>query len=270
MNTTSMHLGEVNLVQSAGELEPVVAQEFTDIAEYSRFKFGDGEVGNKYGSMLGGLVLADTVELLGNDEVLVASSAYRVAPPASESLLAPFLVAAERAAKSVDADTSFTRFKISKAKMATDNYASMSFAERSQTLQHDLMLPEGLDLEGKHVVILDDIRVTGLREAALQRLLEEAGVGDTSFYYVLNVPDGKAYPQTEAVINIRSVRTIDDIVELACQPGFVPNVRLCKFILSQGPQELERFCASVPAEVCDTVLHYIDADNLAEVVKAIP
>ncbi len=258
------------LLQNDGELEPTIAQDFTNIAEYSRFKFGDGEAGKKYGTMLGGLVLSDTAELLTSDEIYVASSAYRVAPPASESLLTPFLTAAESTAKSVDADTTFKRFKISKAKMATDNYAGMSFGERSRTLQSDLILPDNLNLKGKHVVILDDIRVTGLREAALRQLLENAGAKHTSFYYVLDVPEGRTYPQTEAVINIRSVKTVDDVLEMACQPGFVPNVRLCKFILSQNVHDLKRFCTCVPKEVVEMVLYYIEADNLKEVVKAIP
>lgn len=270
MNTTRQYLGEVNISYTTAEPEPVVVQDFTDVPEYSRFKFGDGEVGSKYGTLLGRLVLSDTPELLENDNVYVASSAYRVAPPASESLLVPFLASAQSATASTGVDTTFTRFKISKAKLATDNYAGMSFEERAKTLQSDLILPCDIDFEGKHVIILDDIRVTGLREAALKRLLGKAGVEHASFYYVLDVPEGRMYSQTEAVINIRSVKTVDDVLEMACQPGFVPNVRLCKFILSQSLQDFERFCAGVPREVVDTVLHYIEADNLKEVVKAIP
>jgi hypothetical protein len=270
MNKTSLYLGEVEVRHNAGELEPVVVQDFTDIAEYSQFKFGDGEVGHKYGTNLGGLVLREAAELLSDGDVYVASSAFRVAPPASESLVQPFLASAQTSAQSVDAPTNFRRFKISKARMAASNYAHMSFDERSQTLQNDLILPEGLDLEGQRVVILDDIRVTGLREAALERLLEKAGVEHTSFYYVLHVPQGKDFPQTEAIINIRSVKSIDDVLALATQPNFIPNVRLCKFILSRSVQEIERFCATAPKDVVDTILHYIKADDLETVVKAVP
>jgi hypothetical protein len=270
MNITSQYLGEVDILRTPSGLEPVVRQDFTDIESYSRFKFGDGEVGGRYGATLGSLVLNEAVELLNAHEVHVTSSAFRVAPPASESLVGPFLASADAAAREEGAATTFSRFKIGKSRLATDNYAGMSFEERSQTLQSDLVLPSGLELEGQSVIILDDIRVTGLRQAALESLLEGAGVARASFYYVLHVPDGKVYPQTEAIINARSVKTIDDILELAIRPGFVPNVRLCKFILSQTLNELERFCSSVPSDVRDVVLHYIEADNLKEVVKAIP
>jgi PRTase ComF-like len=268
----SRSLGDVNIGINNGNMEPGIADDFTTIDEYSRFKFGDGGVGAKYGTLLGQLVLTDGMaeQILSQEEVYVSSSAYRVAPPASETLALPFVSSADKTARSVDSDTTFRHFKISKGQMATGNYAAMSFGERSQTIQSDLLLPDGLDLEGKHVVILDDIRVTGLREAALKGLLGKVGASHVSFYYVLNVPEGKEYPQTEAIININAVKTVDDVLELAMQPEFVPNVRMCKFLLSQSVAEIERFLSTVPAEVADTVVRYIREDNLREVVKAIP
>jgi hypothetical protein len=259
MYVESSSLGNVSLSGCDALPSPTVDQEFTDIAEYSRFKFGDGAVSKKYGSLLGELACAT------QDEILVASSAYRTAPPASESLVTPFV---EMAQSRLSAN--FVPFKISKAKLATDNYASLSFDERAQTLQNDLILPGNVDFSEKHVVILDDIRVTGLREAALKRLLESAGVTHATFHYVLNVPGGKQFPRTEAAINLRAVKSIDDVISLAQNPGFIPNVRLCKFIISRNISDLELFCSHVPQRIADTVLEYIKADNLEEVVKAIP
>lgn len=265
-------LGELHIQTEGDEITPHLDEAFTDLGEYSQFKFGDGEIGSKYGSMLGRLVLeaSQQTALLGEDEVLIASSAYRVAPPASETLVQPFVTSANNFARSIESNTAFRSFKISKTKMATDNYAAMSFEERSQTIQNDLHLPEGIDLEGRKVVILDDIRVTGLREAALKLLLDKAGVEHASFYYILDAPQGREYPQTEAVINMNSVKNIEDILELAQQPGFVPNVRMCKFLLSQSNEAVESFLESVPVNVAETILCYINEDNLREVVKAIP
>jgi hypothetical protein len=268
MNINSLYLGEVDIRHGTEGLEPIVTNGPTDISEYSRFKFGDGEVSQRYGMLLSGLVLQDTVELLADGDIYVASSAFKVAPPASESLVSPFMGSAERTVASATDSSVLRRFKISKARMATNNYDGMSFDERSRALQDDLVLPKGLNLEGQRVVILDDIRVTGLRQAALERLFEGVGVEHASFYYVLDVPGGKEYPQTEALINIRSVKSIDDVLNLALKPGFIPNIRLCKFILSQDDRE--RFFALAPQEVVDTIHHYIKADDLENVIKAIP
>ena len=255
---------------AAEQMEPMIREDFTDLDEYSRFKFGDGLVGIKYGTLLGSLAVSDDKSFLSNDEILVASSAYRVAPPASESLVQPFVAAANLSAQGVGLNTRFSHFKVSKAKLAADNYASMTFEERAATLQHDLILPPELKLEGRYVIMLDDIRVTGLREHALIRLLEAADVERADFFYVLNVPNGIEHPQTEAIINKRAVRNVEDIIELANQPTFVPNVRMCKFIVSQPIDALERFCAAVPQSVFKTVLHYIERDDLRSVVKFIP
>ncbi len=259
MYVESSSLG--NVILSGGDVlpNPTVDQEFTDIVEYSRFKFGDGEVSEKYGSLLGELAC------VAQDKVLVASSAYRTAPPASESLVMPFV---EMAHSRLSA--SFVPFKISKAKLATDNYASLSFDERARTLQNDLILPSDIDFSGRHVVILDDIRVTGLREAALKRLFASAGVAHATFQYVLDVPEGRRFPQTEAAINVRAVKSIEDVITLAQRPDFIPNVRLCKFIISRNLSDLEIFCCRVPKSVAEMVVEYIRADNLEEVVKAIP
>jgi hypothetical protein len=64
------------------------------------------------------------------------------------------------------------------------------------------------------------------------------------------------------------VKSIDDVLNLALKPGFIPNVRLCKFILSQDDRE--RFFALAPPEVVDIIQHYIEADDLENVIKAIP
>lgn len=254
-------LGRVGLSPAEDMLIPYVVEEFTDIAEYSRFKFGDGEVSQKYGSMLGELACQDVDPM---DDILVTSSAYCFAPPASESLVIPFVQKLRE--EGVNANT----FKISKAKLATDNYASLSFSERARTLQSDLILPDDRNLKGKKVIALDDIRVTGLREAALKSLFEDVGVNQASFYYVLDVEGGKEYPQTEAIINIRSVCTIEDAIALAQKPGFVPNVRLCKFIISRSITDLEHFCKSVSKDIANIVIDYIEKDNLEEVIKTIP
>jgi hypothetical protein len=272
MNYNRQFLGTVDMMANtdAERMEPMIRENFTDLDEYSRFKFGDGLVGAKYGTLLGSLAVSDGESFLSTDEVLVGSSAYRIAPPASESLVQPFIAVANVTAQRAGLNTHFSHFKVSKARLVADNYANMTFEERAATLQDDLILPPELELEGRRVIMLDDIRVTGLREQALVRLLETAGVDRTDFYYVLNVPNGNEHPQTEAIINKRAVRNVEDVIKLANQPAFVPNVRLCKFIVSQPIDELERFCAAVPRSVFETVLRYIESDDLRSVVRFVP
>lgn len=146
----------------------------------------------------------------------------------------------------------------------------MTFEERRATLQSDLILPENIDFDGKTVVMLDDIRVTGLREEALQGLFTTVGAEKTIFAYVLNVENGREFPKIEGVLNKTAVKGINDIIELASRPSFIPNVRTCKFIAARGSEEIERVCSSVPSEVAETIRHYIQTEDLENIVKIVP
>lgn len=265
------HLGELTIHLEGDTPVPVMdAVDFTDLREYSGFKYGEGSSARKYGQRLGEMVLARHSEALTSDEVYVASSAFRVAPPASQGLVAPFVDSVRSSAAEQATNVHLRTFTIGKSRLATDGYADMSFEERRATLQSDLILPTGMDFEGRTVVMLDDIRVTGLREEALQGLFTERGAVQTIFGYVLNVENGRRFPKIEGALNRTAVKNLDDVIGLACQPGFIPNVRTCKFIAARGTEAIERFCRSVPPEVAETVRHYIDSEDLENIVKIVP
>jgi hypothetical protein len=265
------YLGAVTIGLEAGEPRPVLdGADFTDLEEYSQFKYGEGRAALKYGRMLGALMVGEYSGVFFDNEVYVASSAFRVAPPASQGLVVPFVETARSAAASQGAETAIRTFKIGKSRLATDGYADMTFEERRGTLQSDLILPEGLDFRGRTVVMLDDIRVTGLREEALEGLFTDAGAEQTLFGYALTVSNGREFPKIEGMLNRIAVKTMDDIIELASRPGFIPNVRLCKFIAARPPEEVARFCATAPPEVAETVVHYIEAEDLENIVKIVP
>jgi hypothetical protein len=247
-----------------------IAEELVNIEEYSKFKFGDGEVSAKYGSLLGGLVLGHEAEILEEDRVFVTSAAFRYAPPAAASLVGPFIQSAKTIARSVGSETEFIPFKVSKRKLATENYAALSFEERSCTVQSDLILPDNIEFQNTNLIVLDDIRVTGLREVALKDIFSNVGAAQANFFYILNTQEGCKFPQAEALINASAVKSIDDIIALANNTEFIPNVRMCKFIAAQTLDELERFCSLVPASVVDTITGYIEIENLRDVIKHTP
>jgi len=265
------HLGEL-VIDQAGDAPLPVLQEndFTDLAEYSQFKYGEGDAALKYGRMLGEMIVGEHSGVFLDNEVCVASSAFRVAPPASQGLVMPFVESARSAVALRGAETALRTFTIGKSRLATDGYADMTFEERRATLQSDLILPEDMYFDGKTVVMLDDIRVTGLREEALEGLFTDVGAERTIFGYVLNVENGRDFPKIEGVLNRTAVKNLDDIIDLGRKPGFIPNVRTCKFIAAQGSEQIERFCDNVPPEVAETVRHFIDAEDLQRIVKIVP
>lgn len=265
------YLGELTIGHVNGTPQPILQEnDFTSLAEYSQFKYGEGEAAFKYGKLLGEMIIGEQSDVLLEDEVYVASSAFRVAPPASQGLVRPFVQSASSEIAAKESEVSLRTFQIGKSRLATDGYAEMTFDERRATLQSDLILPKGIDFIGKTVVMLDDIRVTGLREEALQGLFTTEGAKKTIFGYVLNVENGRDFPKIEGVLNKTAVQGIDDIIELASRPDFIPNVRTCKFIAARGSEEIERVCSEVPPEVAQTIRHYIQAEDLENIVKIVP
>lgn len=265
------HLGELVIDQAEGAPLPILKDnDFTDLVEYSGFKYGEGEAAAKYGRMLGRMVVGEHSGVFIDNEVYVASSAFRVAPPASQGLVTPFVESVIGAVEDRGAETTIRTFTIGKSRLATDGYADMTFEERRATLQSDLILPGDMDFTDRTVVMLDDIRVTGLREEALEGLFTDVGAARTIFGYALNVENGREFPKIEGVLNRTAVKDLDDIIELACRPGYIPNVRACKFIAAKGSDQIERFCDSVPSEVAEIVRHYIEAEDLERIVKIVP
>lgn len=237
-----------------------------DIAKYSEFKYGRGDVARMYGQAMARLLFANHPELLAQEELYVSSSAYKAAPPASNSLVSPFVQGAQEVVAQADSPLRVIPFKINRTTITQGDYASMSLAEREVIMsKNGLCLPEGVDIADTSVVALDDIFVTGSHEKSIEELMRKSSVRDTYYLYILRVANGHLSPQIEAQINGTTVTSIDDVLrisEVSCP--FVPNARLCKFILSQPADDIERFVSTVDQGVLDTITTYATNDGLAE------
>ncbi len=262
-------LGEVNvapegaLTLALGQI--AVAAGGVNLEEYSRFKHGDGEAAASYGAMLAREFVEVHPSTLNSEPLLVTSSAYKVAPSAAHSLVAPFVAELQRI---TGTQTNANAFKIDRAVLTDGDYASLSVEERQQTMERNgLSLPEGLDLRGQSVVLLDDILVTGSHEVVTRKLLDEASAKAIYCGYILRVNGGESFPEVEALINTQVVRNVDDILAITQEPNFIPNARLCKFILSRPITEIARFCDEAPPETVKTVKAYIRGDGLDTMLK---
>ena len=234
-----------------------------DLADYSRFKYGDGSMAGQYGRRMAMLLLDAQPELLEQPVVHVASSAFKAAPPAAHALLRPFLDQSRRQASDSGSATRFVPFKVHRETLTNGDYAGMDLEARKRAMdESDLWLPDGLDLEGGTVVMLDDIRVTGSHEQAVDRVLGPAALDGLYHGYVLSVDGGSRHPKLEAAINSIGIKTMEDIVELSRAPDFTPNARLCKFILSQPMEGIAKFCREAPWDVVATVGCYMKGDEL--------
>ncbi|MEB2527269.1 phosphoribosyltransferase family protein [Kocuria rosea] len=230
------------------------------ITDYSRFKHGDGALSAVYGNMLAEAFVPRALES-GTSHLAVTSSAFGFAPPAAHSLLAPFV---SRARQIAGRRITFVPFQVVRSAISDGDYALMGSAERVSALSRQpLSVEPSADLAGVPVVVLDDVRVTGAHEAWIESAIVRAGAREVSHLYLVDAYDLRREPDVESVLNRSGVLNLTDLVRLSHQRMFIPNARVCKWVVSASPQEQEDFVACAPIWVTDWILRAALLDNLA-------
>lgn len=228
--------------------------------EYSRFKYGDGDVASRYGVELADKIAKQSIVQDGN--YAVTSSAYKVAPPASNSMLGTFV---QRLQETVP-QANFEPFKIDRKNLAQGDYALMSVEERENIMERNgLQMPYDFDMSVDGIIALDDILVTGSHERLLHRLFIRSGLSEIplTYAYILTVEENSTDPRVESAINHCAIRSLSSVAQLSRDTSnFVPNARICKMLVSSSESDIQAFCESIDEEALETIREYIEGDEL--------
>ena len=257
MRSERFCLGIIRSETAALAIKPCAPELSLSIAEYSRFKYGDSHLARVYGEALAHHLLPRLLAVAESDcdEIYVTSSAYRNAPPASAALLAPFL----HTARTLLADRHITHFKTLRAQPTNGDYATLGTTARKNVMQQTTFsLPEGVDLRDCHIVALDDIRVTGAHESALDKLFATHHARRVTHLYIFDVAHSED-PTLEARLNDTAITDIDALIAMTHYEHFAPNARFGKRILTETPEVIHKFIRSVPTEVVERLI--TDAAN---------
>lgn len=224
-----------------------------DLVEYSQFKYGDGAISQVYGRALAQLLAP---RLLGESRpVVVTSSGFGFAPPAAHSLVAPFVEALGAAG----VETTVAR--VFRSSLSNGDYAAMTLEQR-QAAVSSRSLSVSPQLGGALVVALDDVRVTGVHEVAMDECLRAGGAGDVLHAYVVDAWDVREDPSTEAVLNASGVVGDDQLLEVALGESFIPNARFCKRVLGMEEARMRRFLALGPGSLREWMLSVVTMDAM--------
>ncbi|MBO1754946.1 phosphoribosyltransferase family protein [Allobranchiibius sp. CTAmp26] len=230
-------------------------------ASYSRFKHGSGALATRFARLLA-QQYADHHDLSSTSRVWVTGSGYATVPPAAAALVAPFVAALGELVPGLQV----RELRVHRSGRTPGDYAAMTPADRDAALRDDCMYVEdGADLRGELVVALDDIRVTGTHERAMNACLTAAGARWIDHLYLVDAAAFATAPQLESMLNAAAVARLDDLLAIMRAADFVPNARVCRRVLRLPPDELVRFVEQVPAQVLRWVCDAIEADHLADV-----
>lgn len=237
------------------------AQGLVPAADYSRFKYGDGLISIAFGRALADR-FHEVVQPHDGERIFVTSSGYGAVPPAARSLVAPFLARMRRLAPGVELNP----LRVHRLGISPGDYATMNAADRALAVGAKSMhVDPRIDVAGARVIALDDIRVTGTHELAMDGCLNEAGASWIDHLYVVDAHAAAGRPSLESDLNSVAAATVEDLLAIVDGPRFVPNARLAKRVVTMDASDQVRFLTSVPPEVVAWILDAVDRDGLDHV-----
>jgi hypothetical protein len=230
-------------------------------ARYSRYKYGSVAAAEAFARDLATAFLESRPELARAPRLLLASSPYARVPAAATTLarhLQPRLNAA-RARYGLDPAP---LVQIERAAASAGDYGTLSAQARDLLMAANALSFRRFkpaQVRGAHLLVVDDVRVTGAHQRCLMRASEALPLAARAFLYVAafagispcvtgsSTGDGRLDPALEDALNHAAVKTLDDLAAIVEAGDFTWNVRACKFALNPGNRgELPHFLRRMP------------------------
>jgi hypothetical protein len=239
-----------------------------DLAEFSRFKHGASAPGWRFGRQLVRRLVAECPEVVHAERLVVTASCFKVVPLASVAL--GRVVAHRLNRDRTDAGlapVTWTQFY--RDQLIEGDYSTMSLAQRREFIEGDTIRVDAAVLSGAAVLVVDDLRVTGLHEGRLASVLESAGVPAATFAYLVAV-DGRGDPTVEQRMNQAVVDGVDALLALVRSGGFILNSRVCKLILGAPPAEVARLVDDLPVWLLAELVAGLECNGYAVMARYRP
>ena len=225
-----------NVVTSTGE--PF------DLHAYSRFKYGCHQQAAHYGDQLTKLLVGSPVSDMYRGEqppIIVSASAYK-----------RLYTAAQLVANTVESRLRWASFQVQagriyRAHLTEGDYGAMTHAQRQYWMTNNGLSVDPTLFVGRHVIVVDDVRITGSHERAIWRLFADLPIRSLTNLYVVELSKAlvERDPCIEDRMNHAEVRTLHDLIRLMWQDSYVPTARTVKFVLSRPYDALVAFLAKI-------------------------
>lgn len=220
--------------QSYALHQVVSADEFGfDPDDYSRFKFGDDLVAKEFGEQLAeGFISSYLANHYQEAQMVVISSPYSFIPTATFAMKNYFMHQlnrwlAERGSLVVQ------EAKVHRTVTYKEDYGELSAADRLKLIGNDSFHIDKHFLEGKTLLFLDDIRITGSHERMILKMVEEYGLqNDFHLLYFAELVNKDIHPSVENKLNYHQVKSIFDLDDIVKSGFFSFNTRIVKYILN--------------------------------------
>jgi hypothetical protein len=214
--------------------------EVLNLDAYSRFKYGDQAQAHLYADELTGVILESPIaqQYASGPPIVVSASAYKRLLTAAQFVADGVLLRLKWAGFDAEAG------RVHRARLTEGDYGTMNAAERAFWMTNNGLSLDDKLFYGRHVIIVDDVRITGSHENAIARLFQALPVASVTSAYVVAIEPGLAARDTriEDRMNHASINTLHDLYQLMWdEEHYVLTARTVKFVLSRPLDVLEVF-----------------------------
>ncbi len=230
---------------AAGRLITQAGKEL-NTESYSRSKYGDVDVAREYGFELADLFATQHPQLIfGNEKVLVTSSAFKSLPTSSHNIAQGFIDEVNYLRYLEDLPPT-DKIKIVRPNVIEGDFGQQSQAERQASLANEPFYVDKELVKGAHLVVIDDVVITGSNERKIQDTVDNLGLLSLWFLYAVEM-DAEAAAKDPAIENemnhshISNLQMLGAVVE--AQKQYAMLQRVTKSILrpSNSKEELREF-----------------------------
>lgn len=231
------------LTVSDGEFEATQAATHIPFkpSHYSEFKYGRRDIAEQYGRAIAlQLVQHFLAHGYQNNPIVVIGTPYKRVPNAARMLS----MVVERYLRQQGFATSHST--IYQHRLADGDYGTLSQADRDKRNKGKKRYVDPDDFVGRHVVLIDDVRITGSIERSTLTHLEDIAVLSTTVVNLVRLDPEAALrePQLEDKLNHYAVKGLSDLVRLMNKRyRYTLTTRAVKYILQSNPADIQRFLA---------------------------
>lgn len=214
--------------------------------DYSHLKFGSDSVAKKFGWELADAFFEEHWGKLIHEQFVVIPSPYNYIKNAATVMAEHFTdrlnhLVINAGGQNVEWST------INRKVSYIQDYGFLTADKRKSLIDQDVFHLNKGYLEGKNLIFIDDVCITGTHENKLKEILEVNEMTNNRYflYYAKFEDNGKASPDIEAAINFAGIKTVEDFVKLTEEPDHHMIVRPIKFLLGLDPITFDAFVRSV-------------------------
>jgi hypothetical protein len=204
-----------------------------DPNDYSRFKFGDDLVARSFGkSLADGFIKYYLTDNRIADQIVVISSPYSFIPTATFAMKNYFVSQLNRWLAE-NGGLTVQEAKVHRTITYKEDYGELSAEERMNLIGNDSFHIDRDFLEGKTLLFLDDIKITGSHERMILKMAKKYGLkNEMHMLYFAELVNKEIHPNVENFLNYHQIKSIFDLEKIISNGYFCFNTRVVKYILN--------------------------------------